>query len=81
MTDTSQYDPAPAWEVVSQQPASGPTMTGTFGPGHLITVRLTGTTTVFQVFVPNENLTPEVARAMIAQKAVTVAAINALRAG
>lgn len=67
------------WEVVSQTPAQGQGPTGAYGPGHLVTARLVGTQTTFQVFIPNGDYNVETVRRRLAEKAATVAAIDNLK--
>lgn len=67
------------WEVVSSTPAQGQGPSGAYGPGHLVTARLVGSNSTFQVFVPNADFTVDGVRAMVDAKAQTVAAVNNLK--
>lgn len=79
MSGTAGAQPEVMWEVVSQTPAQGQGPSGAYGPGHLITARLVGRQTTFQVFVPNQDYNVDTVRQALAAKAEQVWAVDNLK--
>lgn len=71
----SQMEPTsagPAWMVVDNQPAQGRSVTGAYGAGHLVTIKLDSGSTG-QVFISNADYGNEAkVRAALEAKAADV---------
>lgn len=78
MTMMEPTDAGPAWEVVDNQPAQGRSVTGAYGGGHLVTIKLDSGSTG-QVFIPNADYGNEAkVRAALEAKAADVARVDSM---